>query len=248
LRALDKLKKLTFDIDFSQLAVKGRDSVGNIVSKYAIKKVELKEKGISTLGARELWFDESIKRLNDEGRGRSLGNFIANDKILVLLSSGDYQILVPEISTHFEDNTIHVEKLIPNKPISCAYYDGERDTWMAKRFIPEYSKGLVRFISESPKSKLGLATTLLNPTIYIRFNKKFRSTANKLDETVNLREFIAVKGVKAMGNKITSLPILNIELLECDPELEAQLLSNIVGEVHNSIPHQTSNTEQTLFD
>ncbi len=220
LRALDKLKKLTFDVDFAQLAVKGRDAVGNIVTKYAVKKVELKEKGVSTLGARSLWYDASIKRLNDEGRGEPLGDFMANDKLLILMSTGDYQLVTPELTMHFEESTTHIEKWMPEKPISAVYFDGDKEQWMVKRFLAEQSKGLVRFITEHPKSKLGVVSTLHYPKVYVRFNKKFKQAANKMDETVDLREFIAIKGVKAIGNRLTQLPILNLDLLEADQELE----------------------------
>jgi topoisomerase-4 subunit A len=246
LRALDKLKKLTFDVDFAQLAVKGRDAVGNIVTKYAVKKVELKEKGVSTLGARTLWYDTSIKRLNDEGRGEPLGDFMANDKLLILMSTGDYQLVTPELTMHFEETTVHIEKWMPEKPISAVYFDGEKEQWMVKRFLAEPSKGLVRFITEHPKSKLGVATTLHYPKVYVRFNKKFKQAANKMDETVDLREFISIKGVKAIGNRLTQLPILNLDLLEADVELETKANEELMLTHTQSISN--SGDEPSLFD
>lgn len=248
LRALDKLKKLTFDVDFAQLAVKGRDAVGNIVTKYAVKKVELKEKGVSTLGARTLWYDASIKRLNDEGRGQSLGDFLANDKLLILMSSGDYQLVTPELSMHFEETTIHIEKWLPNKPISAVYFDGDKEQWMVKRFLAEASKGWVRFITEHPKSKLALATTLNFPKIFVRFNKKFKQAQNKMDEMVDLREFISVKGYKAIGNRLTQLPVLNIDLLEADAELEAKANEEFIAQMKVSTSASLTGEEPSLFD
>lgn len=248
LRALDKLKKLTFDVDFAQLAVKGRDAVGNIVTKYAVKKVELKEKGVSTLGARTLWYDASIKRLNDEGRGQSLGDFLANDKLLILMSSGDYQLVTPELSMHFEETTTHIEKWIPNKPISAVYFDGEKEQWMVKRFLAEPSKGWVRFITEHPKSKLVLATTLNYPKIFIRFNKKFKQAQNKMDEMVDLREFISVKGYKAIGNRLTQLPVLNVDLLEADQELENKANAEFIEQMSVSSSVESGSDEPSLFD
>jgi topoisomerase-4 subunit A len=248
LRALDKLKKLTFDVDFAQLAVKGRDAVGNIVTKYAVKKVELKEKGVSTLGARTLWYDASIKRLNDEGRGDSLGDFLANDKLLILMSSGDYQLVTPELSMHFEETTIHIEKWLPNKPISAVYFDGDKEQWMVKRFLAEASKGWVRFITEHPKSKLALATTLNFPKIFVRFNKKFKQAQNKMDEMVDLREFISVKGYKAIGNRLTQLPVLNIDLLEADAELEAKANEEFIAQMKVSTSASLTGEEPSLFD
>jgi topoisomerase-4 subunit A len=248
LRALDKLKKLTFDVDFAQLAVKGRDAVGNIVTKYAVKKVELKEKGVSTLGARTLWYDASIKRLNDEGRGQGLGDFLANDKMLILMSSGDYQLVTPELSMHFEETTTHIEKWIPNKPISAVYFDGEKEQWMVKRFLAEPSKGWVRFITEHPRSKLVLATTLNYPKIFVRFNKKFKQAQNKMDEMVDLREFISVKGYKAIGNRLTQLPVLNVDLLEADEQLENKANLEFIEQMSVSSSVESGGDEPSLFD
>jgi topoisomerase-4 subunit A len=233
-------------VDFAQLAVKGRDAVGNIVTKYAVKKVELKEKGVSTLGARSLWYDASIKRLNDEGRGEPLGDFMANDKLLILMSTGDYQLVTPELTMHFEESTTHIEKWMPDKAISAVYFDGDKEQWMVKRFLAEQSKGLVRFITEHPKSKLGVVSTLHYPKVYVRFNKKFKQAANKMDETVDLREFIAIKGVKAIGNRLTQLPILNLDLLEADMELENKANEELMlSQVQNS---GNNGEEPSLFD
>ena len=222
LRALERLKKLKFDVDFSELAVKGRDAQGNVATKYPVKKVELKSAGVSTLSARKIWIDESVQRLNDEGRGRFLGDFGPEDKILVIQSSGDYQLIAPDLSVHFPDNMITIEKWLPEKPMSSVYFDGEKETWMVKRFLIEPSKGLVRFITEHPKSKLAVATTNHFPNVYIRFNKKFKQAQNKMDETVNLPDFISVKGIKAIGNRLSTYPILSVDLLEPDAEREQE--------------------------
>lgn len=222
LRALDRLKKLKFDIDFSELAIKGRDAIGNVCSKYPVKKVELKQSGISTLGARKIWLDESVMRLNEEGHGRFMGDFEAEDKLLVVLQSGVYKLIPPDISTHFDDNMVFVEKFIPEKPLTAVYFDGEKEQWFVKRFLIEPSKGPVTFITDHPKSKLGVATLLHHPVLYIRYNKKFKQAQNKMDESVNLRDFIAVKGLKAIGNKLTALPVLNLDLLDADPQREQE--------------------------
>jgi topoisomerase-4 subunit A len=124
------------------------------------------------------------------------------------------------LSTHFDDNLIAVEKFIQEKPISTVYFDGEKESWFVKRFLVEPSKGPVTFISEHPKSKLGVATLMHHPTVYVRFNKKFKQAQHKMDESIQLREFIAVKGLKAIGNKLTSLPILSVDLLEPDEQRE----------------------------
>ncbi|MEN9420725.1 MAG: hypothetical protein RLZZ107_196 [Bacteroidota bacterium] len=231
LRALERLKKLKFDVDFSTLAIKGRDAAGNVVTKYPIKKVELKQAGISTLGARQIWLDESVMRLNDESRGKFLGDFLAEDKLLVVLDSGDYKLISPDLSTHFDENMILLEKWVPEKPLTAVYFDGEKEQWFVKRFLIEPSKGTIKFITEHAKSKLGIATSMHYPHLYIRFNKKFKQAQNKLDETVNLREFISVKGLKAIGNRLTALPVLNVELLEPDATLESQEEEKLMAEL-----------------
>jgi len=248
LRALERLKKLKFDVDFSTLAVKGRDTQGNMVTKYPVKKVELKSAGVSTLGARKIWIDESVKRLNDEDRGKFLGEFSAEDKLLVIQSSGDYQVLSPDLSLHFPDNMISVEKWIPEKPLNVVYFDGEKEVWMVKRFLVEPMKGLVRFITENPKSKLGVATTLNFPNVYVRFNKKFKQAANKMDETISIPDFITVKGLKAIGNKLSNYPVLNVDLLEADMERENRANEEILSQRPQPVaidPNEPS--QSTLF-
>jgi len=248
LRALERLKKLKFDVDFSTLAVKGRDTQGNMVTKYPVKKVELKSAGVSTLGARKIWIDESVKRLNDEERGKFLGEFSAEDKLLVIQSSGDYQVLSPDLSLHFPDNMISVEKWIPEKPLNVVYFDGEKEVWMVKRFLIEPMKGLVRFITENPKSKLGVATTLNFPNVYVRFNKKFKQAANKMDETISIPDFITVKGLKAIGNKLSNYPVLNVDLLEADTERENTANEEILSQRPQPVASDSNEPSQsTLF-
>jgi topoisomerase IV subunit A len=220
LRALERLKKLKFEIDFSTLAVKGRDAIGNVASKYPVKKVELKSAGISTLGARKIWLDESVLRLNEEGHGRFLGEFNAEDKILVVLKSGVYKLIAPELNTHFDDDRLIVEKWIPQKPLSAVYFDGEKQQWFVKRFLIEFSRGPVTFITEHPKSSLSVATTLHHPGIFVRYDKRNKLAKNKMDESMQLRDFIAVKGLKAIGNRLTTYPVLSIDLLEADALME----------------------------
>lgn len=236
LRALDRLKKLKFDVDFSQLAVKGRDAVGNIVTKYPVKKVELKEAGVSTLGALQVWFDEHVQRLNSEGRGKFVGDFYPGDKILVLLNTGEYKLLPPDLSLHFDEGMIHFEKWNPLKPITAVYLDGEKQTWFVKRFLVEESTRAVKFITEHGASRLAFATCLHHPVAYIRYDKRNKAAKNKMDEGVSLREFITVKGMKALGNKLTSLPVLAIELLEANEALEAETEQKLIEEQQKSKP------------
>ncbi|NDC40096.1 MAG: DNA gyrase/topoisomerase IV subunit A [Chitinophagia bacterium] len=232
LRAQERLRKLKYDVNFADLAIKGRDAVGNVVSKFPVKRVELRQAGISTLGARKIWLDESVMRLNEEGHGRFLGDFNAEDKILVVVKSGIYKLIAPDLSTHFDEGTLIVERWIKEKPLSAVYFDGDKQTWFVKRFLIEDSRGPVTFIGEHANSKLGIATLLHHPVVYVRFDKRNKIAKNKMDESIGLRDFIAVKGLKAIGNKLTNYPVLNIELLEPDQQMEEQsenLLQDLIA-------------------
>lgn len=140
LRQNAKIKKLKWDVDFSDVMIKGRGTRGNILTKNTIKNVELKEKGVSTLKPRKIWFDETVQKLNVDGRGELLGEFRGDDKILVVSQSGSLKIIQPELSTHFNDDMIVLEKWIPKKPISAIYFDGKKEKYFAKRFLAEKKK------------------------------------------------------------------------------------------------------------
>jgi topoisomerase-4 subunit A len=232
LRAQERLRKLKYDVNFADLAIKGRDAVGNVVSKFPVKRVELRQAGISTLGARKIWLDESVMRLNEEGHGRFLGDFSAEDKILVVVKTGIYKLIAPDLSAHFDEGTLIVERWIKEKPLSAVYFDGDKQSWFVKRFLLEDSRGPVTFIGEHANSKLGIATLLHHPVVYVRFDKRNKIAKNKIDESIGLRDFIAVKGLKAIGNKLTNYPVLNIELLEPDQQMEDQsenLLQDLIA-------------------
>lgn len=231
LKALQRLKKLRFDADFSELGIKGRGAGGNVLSKNPVRKVELKERGVSTLGARKIWWDETVSRLNTEDRGRYLGAFAPDDRILVLLSSGEYELRGFDLSAHFDEKMIHLEKWEPQRPLSCVYYDAARETWFVKRFMVEPSSKVVRFIGEEEENRLGLATTLNFPQARVRFNKKFKATRNRPDEVVDLWDFITVKGIKAQGNRLNTLPVTEVLL---EPSDEAR--ENEVNATFNPTP------------
>ena len=229
LRQLQRLKKLKFDIDLSQQTIKGRSAGGNMVTKYPVKRVEFKEGGVSTLGARKIWWDPTVQRLNGESRGTFLGDFQPDDKILVLLDTGEYNLNGFDLSTHFDDNMIHLEKWIPEKAVSCVYYDGDKENWFAKRFLVESSSKKVLFITEHENSRLGAVTTNMIPLISIRYNKKFKHTRDKKPDIVNIADFIAVKGYKAIGNKLTTLPVTDVEVSDPNPEEEQAKLDELMA-------------------
>ena len=220
LRQLTNVRKLKFDLDFSEILIKGRASKGNTVTKYPIKKIELKEKGISTLRPRKIWFDDTVNRLNVDGRGDLLGEFKPEDRLLIITQSGKIKTIVPELSTHFDEDMIVLEKWKPQKPISVIYYDGEKAKYYVKRFVVENENKEEIFITEHPYTKLEIVSTDYRPIAEVVFAKVKGSQRENLQ--VNFEEFIAVKGIKALGNQLTAEKIKQINLLEALPYEEAQ--------------------------
>lgn len=218
LKALQRLKKLKFDIDFSELAIKGRNAKGNIASKYPIRKIEMKEEGVSTLAPRKVWFDDTVQRINYDGRGQLLGAFRGDDRILTIMSSGHYRLTGFDVSTHFDEDMILMEKWRPDQPVTVVYWDGNKQRYFVKRFKIEVvndEKNL--FIGDAEGSQLELAVTSDEPSIEVIF-KKVKGKERE-PETTNLTEFIAVKGWKAQGNQLTPHPVKVINLLpEPEPE------------------------------
>ena len=220
LRQVGSIKKLKFDIDFAKLAIKGRASKGNLVTKYPIKKIELKEKGISTLLPRKVWFDDTVQRLNVDGRGELLGEFRPSDKILVISQTGKLKVIIPELSTHFDEDMIVLEKWNPKKPISAIYYDGEKERYYIKRFLVEVENKEESFISEHPNSRLEIVATDYRPVAELIFAKV--KGVQKENQVVDIESFIAVKGFKALGNQLTTDKLKQVNLLEPLPYEEPE--------------------------
>ena len=220
LRQVGSIKKLKFDIDFAKLAIKGRASKGNLVTKYPIKKIELKEKGISTLLPRKVWFDDTVQRLNVDGRGELLGEFRPSDKILVISQTGKLKVIIPELSTHFDEDMIVLEKWNPKKPISAIYYDGEKERYYIKRFLVEVENKEESFISEHPNSRLEIVATDYRPVAELVFAKV--KGVQKENQVVDIESFIAVKGFKALGNQLTTDKLKQVNLLEPLPYEEPE--------------------------
>lgn len=215
LRQVGSIKKLKWDVDFADIAIKGRSARGNTVTKYAIKKIELKEKGISTLRPRKIWFDETVQRLNVDGRGELLGEFKPNDRLLIIHQSGKLKTVIPELTLHFEEDMIVLEKWIPNKPISCIYFDGEKERFYVKRFVVENENKEEIFITDHPKSYVEQVFTDWKPVAEVIFAKV--KGAAKDPQTIMLEEFIAVKGIKALGNQLTTEKVKQINRLKAIP-------------------------------
>jgi len=242
LRQLTNVKKLKFDLDFADLLIKGRVSKGNTVTKYPIKKIELKEKGISTLRPRKVWFDDTVHRLNVDGRGELLGEFKPEDRLLIITQSGKAKTIVPELTTHFEDDIIVLEKWIPTKPISCIYFDPEKDKYFVKRFLIESVTKEETFISEHPYSRLEIVSTDYRPVAEIVFAKN--KGIEKEPLTVNFEEFISVKGIKAQGNQLTSDKIKLINLLESLPYEEEIVENEIAHDFIDTVDEKSLTVEE----
>ncbi|MEZ4857810.1 MAG: DNA gyrase/topoisomerase IV subunit A [Flavobacteriaceae bacterium] len=216
LRQSGSIKKLKWDLDFADILVKGRDSKGNIVTKYAVKRIELKEKGLSTLKPRKIWFDDTVQRLNVDGRGELLGEFTNEDRILIVKQNGIVKTAIPELTMHFDDDMIVLEKWEPKKPISVIYWEGEKELFYVKRFLIDAPDKEELVITDHPKSYLEKIFTDHRPMAEVVFVKD-RGKDRKDNLEVNLEEFIAVKGITAMGNQLTKEKVLEINPLESLP-------------------------------
>ena len=213
LRQVGTVKKLKWDLDFADILIKGRNSKGNRVTKHAIRKIELKERGISTLKPRKIWFDDAVQRLNVDGRGELIGEFRGEDRLLIINQSGMVKTIMPELTLRFEDDMIVLEKWIPKKPISAIYFDGEKERYYVKRFLIEQEGREESFISEHPKSQLEIISTDWKPMAEVEFTKE-RGKDRRDNWEVNLEEFISIKGVSALGNQLTKEKVNQISLME----------------------------------
>lgn len=212
LSAYAKARKLQFDFDFSDLAIKGRGSQGNILSKHLVKNVKFKQAGVSTLEAQKIWYDESVGRLNTEERGELIGSFEGDDQILVFYKSGDYQLTNFELTNHYEqDDVVYIKKYNPDRTISLAYYDASAKNYYIKRFVIETLTMDKRFrcITDGNKNYIIGATDHPEPELLVRKGKKKDGT----EETISLLEY-DIKGWKAIGTKLNDKDISAIEMVQ----------------------------------
>lgn len=213
LRQMSKIKKLKWEVDFSDFLIKGRAARGNQITKYSVKKIELKEKGLSTLKPRKIWLDETVMRLNADERGELLGAFSPDDRLLIINQKGEVKTVVPDLNLHFDPDMVVLEKWTPNKPITVVYFEGEKERYYLKRFLIENEKKEEVVLTEHPKSRMELVSTDYRPVIEVEFTKP-RGKDPKPNLVLNAEEFIAVKGIKAMGNQLTPDPVKTINLLK----------------------------------
>jgi topoisomerase-4 subunit A len=211
------LRKINFDFDFAELAIKGKNAQGNILSRYLVRKITKKGEGVSTLSARKIWFDDSVKRLNIDERGKYIGEFSGTDKILAIYQSGCYRLTNFDLSNHFEDDLLIIEKFKANKPISIIYFDKENDQHFIKRFlVEEIMDRKVFFVDENSNSKLVYSTSDWLPVVELKLqdSKKGKEVES---EIINLSEFTDLMKYKAKGKKISKYSITKINVLESLP-------------------------------
>lgn len=223
LRQVGSIKKLKFEVDFADMAIKGRNVKGNIVTKYSVKKIELKEEGVSTLKPRRIWFDDSVKRLNVDERGELLGEFKGEDRLLLVTQDGVAKTIKPELTTRFDEELIVLEKWSPRKPISAIYWEAEKERYYVKRFLMENEDKEEQFIGDHEKSYLELVSTDYIPQVELVFSK-VKGKDPKPNQIINIEEFISVKGVKALGNQLTTEKVKQINLVDPLPYEEEEVV------------------------
>ena len=258
LRPRPKLKKLIDEYDFSELGIKGRASRGNLVSKNPIQKITLKSKGISTIGGKDIWFDEDIQRLNEDGRGLHLGQFNTGDHILAIFKDGTYYTTTFDLSNRYQGNLLKIEKLDQNKIYTALYYDKAVGAFYIKRFSFDVSDNTpVSFIADSKGSYLVALSDDRHPQVEVTFGGK---NENRLPELIDAEEFIAKKGIQAKGKKVSQYDVKKVEFTEPlhkpedDITPEASEAENQAGEIDNSevedpvgLDHPDDDIQLTLF-
>ncbi len=211
LRPRPRLKNPIFEYDFAELAIKGRGTLGNILTKFAVQKIVMKEKGVSTLGGRKIWFDEDVMRLNVDARGKFLGEFSGEDEILVITKSGQFRTVNFDLSNHFEDDVLIIEKFRSEKIWSAAYYDAEQQYYYLKRFLIEAGSKPTRFIGDHSESRLIRITEVEYPRLELKFGGKYK---DRNPEIIEVAEFIGIKSHKAKGKRLSNYEVKIIEELE----------------------------------
>ena len=246
LRHSGSIKKLKWDVDFADVLIKGRASKGNIVTKYPVKRIELKEKGLSTLKPRKIWFDDVVQRLNVDERGELLGEFRAEDMLLVANQRGFVKTILPDLNARFDDDMIVLEKWNQKKPVSAIYYEGEKERYYIKRFVIDNPNREEFIISEHRKSQLELLSTDWRPQFEIEYAKQ-RGKDQRPNDQIDVEGFIAVKGIKALGNQVTSLKVKNINALQPLPyeEQKDQIAEEIEVVDEEDVSNNTGDTENT---
>ncbi len=245
LRQTGSLRKTKFDIDFKDLLIKGRGVKGNLVTKLPVKNIKLKEAGVSTLKPRKIWFDDIVMRLNTEERGEYLGEFQGEDKLVMITQKGKISVFTPDLEKHFPDDMILLEKYVPNKPVTAAYFDKEKKKYFIKRFLIDELKKEDTFIPDN--GQLLQVSYDWKPVWEIHFSKE-RGKDQKEPQQINIEEFINIKRIKALGNILSKNKIKQIDILPSLP-FEEEINGKEKKENFTDEPNQSPNSEDppTLF-
>ncbi|MFW5751705.1 MAG: DNA gyrase/topoisomerase IV subunit A [bacterium] len=244
LKPRPRLRNLIIDADFGTMSIKGRNAMGNIVTRYAVHKIVLKERGESTLGGRKIWFDNAVLRLNADGYGSYLGEFMDDDKILVVTNDGDFKMTSFDLSNHYEDNIKIIEKFEPGKIFTAIFYDADQEYYYLKRFTFETSENLSSFIGENPKSKLIALSSEKFPRFEITFTGKHE---NREPEIVNAEEFIGIKSYRARGKRLTTFQIGAISEIEPGNREEEEEPDTVSKSQENGEKNDDELSQMTLF-
>ena len=242
-----KLKKVSFDFDFAKLAIKGRKAMGNILTRNAVRNITKKGEGVSTLEAREIWFDPTVRRLNVNGAGNSLGRLSGRDRVFTLTQSGYMRLTGQDLSTHFDDDMIEIRKFNTRMIVTALYREGETGSYYLKRFQPEDSDKKLSFIDEGDQLVSYSLDTY--PNLHVSYDEA--SGKKILEEDINVDEFIAVKGYKAKGKRVTTSMVKEFKWLEPgaepEPEPEEEPTAEELNEVEEEREGFAEGTQTSLF-
>lgn len=242
-----KLKKVSFDFDFAKLAIKGRKAMGNILTRNAVRNITKKGEGVSTLEAREIWFDPTVRRLNVNGAGNSLGRFSGRDRVFTLTQSGYMRLTGQDLSTHFDDDMIEIRKFNTRMIVTALYREGETGSYYLKRFQPEDSDKKLPFIDEGDQLVSYSLDTY--PNLHVSYDEA--SGKKILEEDINVDEFISVKGYKAKGKRVTTSMVKEFKWLEPgaepEPEPEEEPTAEELNEVEEEREGFAEGTQTSLF-
>lgn len=245
LKPRPKLKKQVFDFDLADLAIKGRNSQGNILSKYPIRKIVSKVKGESTLGGIKYWFDETVRRLNTDEKGKFLGEFNENDRLLIITQTGLYRIVKPDISLHFDNDVMTIEKFSKKKVVTVVYFDGEKKEYVVKRFHPETLDKNTLFITNHIDSKVHLVSTDSYPMLMV--TAKRNQSLEK--DVINLHEYAAVINEKSKGKKLNYRDVKMLSWIDPLPEpaIPTDIEETKEQELIREIDLEADDNQKSLF-
>lgn len=219
-RPRPRLKKVIVDLDFSTIAIKGRQSQGNLFSRYGIHKIVLKEHGVSTLGGQNIWYDEDVRRLNTDGRGMLLGEFKGEDKLVVWTSKNQYYITGFNVDQHFPDETVRVERYVADKVYSLCYFDKEQNYYYMKRFQLEMSEKMLSFLEEDNSMEFVAITDKQGATLVVTYKG---AQATRPADEVDVDSFIGIKSHRAKGKRITTYDVDTLQFIEPEePEVDEE--------------------------